>query len=122
MVEVIERSQPIIRKRLKPSEFGPWTVDKTYYDFDIKKIDSTLKKHSVAFDSTKTHPNKPKLKSGEIRNKLNIRNPGSKRHSLTSTSIAKIMSNKLPPSQQKHNSPSLKCKWNDNSLYNQTQL
>ena len=107
MVEGIEKSQPVLRKRLKPSEFGPWTVDKNYYDFDVKKLDSTLKKHS---ESTKISVNKPKPKSDETRNKVNGRNFSAKRHSWTSTGIAKITSNKLlssPP--QQHNTPSLKC-------------
>jgi hypothetical protein len=35
MVEVIERNQPVLRKRLKPEEFGPWTVERR---FDLKEV------------------------------------------------------------------------------------
>ena len=47
MVEVLEKNQPILRKRLKPSEFGPWTVDKKF-ELNPKTMDTIANKHKIS--------------------------------------------------------------------------
>ena len=77
MVEVLEKSQPILRKRLKPSEFGPWTVDKKF-ELHSKTMDTSGNKHNIS--GTKRSPTSSQ-KNGLEKSYKKLSNESVKTHS-----------------------------------------
>jgi hypothetical protein len=83
MVEVIEKSQPVLRKRLKPSEFGPWTVDKKY-ELDPKTKETITNKNRVL-------RTKSSQKNGPEKSYQKLSTEGGKKHSNTNVLMKTAM-------------------------------
>ena len=106
MVEVLEKSQPILRKRLKPSEFGPWTVDKKF-ELHSKTMDTTGNKHNIS--RTKSSP-KSSQKNGLEKSYKKLSNESVKTHSKNWGANNNVLTNMKMISSQTPSPPFVKSK------------
>ena len=106
MVEVLEKSQPILRKRLKPSEFGPWTVDKKF-ELHSKTMDTSGNKHNIS--GTKRSPTSSQ-KNGLEKSYKKLSNESGKTHSKNWGANNNVLTNMKMISSQTPSPPFVKSK------------